>query len=142
MNLQAAVFQRINGHAPLTALLGEYGGEPAVFSDRQPSDFVQGWRPSIIIDAPVRQDDRDTFSREWRDGALRIRLYAKLDRTQPTAPRLREASEMVRALFHRRGFTVAGLKIQSVASGPTDGPVDDASEIGRVVQIQLMASAA
>lgn len=117
--------------APLSAVLAQYGGEPAVFTRRPlPGDAVY---PCLVVSP-------DISSRDW-DGLTSRRADVRRDVTaygaQPADYRtIEELGYAVRRLLHRHPelLVAPGLRIVGItAVGPIPAPVDDENHVARAV---------
>lgn len=119
------------GDGTLTALLGTYRGEPAIFTtDPAPGDAVL---PYIVTAGEVvanPEDTKTTRGRElWRD----VRCYAPATGSAVTVEAM---AERVRALLHRQALTIDGFVwIWASCSGPIVADEEDA--YGRIVTVQM-----
>jgi len=132
VNLAAAFYDRMAGDAELTALLGTYGGEPAIFTiDPAPEQAEMPYVVSAGNVADAAFDTKTTRGRQvWRD----VRCYAV---AQGSAVVVEQIAERVRVLFHRHSLAVDGFETWiAEASGPVTADEEDA--YGRIVTVRLI----
>lgn len=137
MNSTAAIFARLSGDSRIIAQLDVFEGEPAVFNDAAPLDFVFAEKAVLVIAAPTDDQDASTFTETIRAIAQDIRLYAK--HTDSTAD-LDQLARDVRDLFHQRPDTLSAdgaVFITAIATGPVASPTTDASLVGRRISLRL-----
>jgi hypothetical protein len=132
--LSTAIFNVMNNHAPLTALLGTW------FDPVKPSIFVKRPIPSealkpIIIAATIVSDvDADLLVHRGREIQRDIVVYGKAPDQYDD---IIEAAEIVRNLFHQTKLAVSGWHtVWLRARGPIDGPAEP-QEVARVVTILI-----
>ncbi len=127
-----AVYARLNADDALVAM-----SDVIFHEDTPPANHLVGAAPTIIIATPHDQSERDDFTDNYRETALRIRLYSKPD---GSALVLDQAAEAVRASFKTWPKTaIANGELVGVLSveGPTPAPTDDPTISGRIVSVRL-----
>lgn len=118
----------------LTALLGQYQGEPSIHT-RRPAP-AEAEYPMVMVTAVTRSDE---------DGINDYRPAVVVDCSvygdQPKDFRAVEAAaDRLYSLFHRqpRALTVTGWHVtQITCAGPTAAPVDDDAKAGRRVTLTV-----
>lgn len=138
---QGAVYSRLIGDNALTALLQTYtppGGSagPSIFSTALPNGYDFGPKPSIIIDKPIGNVSDDTYSEDYRDLTIRVRLFATLD--GPSGD-LNTAAEAARARLKSWAVeTINGADYQALdVFGPEDAPSGEPGIDGLLVTARL-----
>jgi len=137
MNSTATIFARLKSQTAITDALDVRNGEPAIFNDRAPDDFVFGSEAAIVIGAPDSDLDGSTFTERVRVIGQAIRIYGRDDGSSADIDAL---ARDVRDAFDNQqdSLTVTGGKcIASTATGPTGAPTTDPSLIGRRVTLRL-----
>lgn len=137
LDIQAAVYGRLNADATLAGLLSSYDGGAAIVSDPVPDDLgITEPKPICVISAPTDNEAADTYTEDGRNVGLSIRLYAKPEGS--TLP-IDTAAEWVRSIIKSwpAGAVTGGQFISASVSGPVVGPTDDPSLVGRLVNARL-----
>ncbi|WP_268915633.1 tail completion protein gp17 [Aureimonas psammosilenae] len=130
--LSDALYARMAEDSALTALLGEWQGNPSIITFRPVPDDAE--RPIILASTTVSDVDRDITNARGRQVVRDIAIYGRAD-SQFDAVEI--AAERVRALFHRRPLTVAGFRVIVVtATGPILAPTDP-DETGRIITLTI-----
>lgn len=121
--------------------LGEWNGEPAVFTRRPvPSDAP---KPLAIINPPASSTDEDGLNSPRPVIVRDIAFYG--NKAEPGSPddhtrKVEAMGDAARELFHRKKFSVrvAGYSVIDIlVTGPIPAPVDDEGTIGRVVRVTI-----
>lgn len=133
VNFDAGIYGALVAHAPLTALLAEYDGAPAVFTVRPvPSDAD---RPYVVTEGPLGDDNVDGLTSLRREERREVFVFA--DNTGSDVL-VRSITEQVRAALHRARLTVPGAAhVLTVVEGAAVAPTDD-SLVGRVVRVRTL----
>jgi hypothetical protein len=140
INAQAEIFKRLAGDITLAGLLDGYGAAPAVFSVPVPHNYVVGFLPSVLVDYPLGSEDEDTYTEEYRQVDVRVRLYAKPDPSQGGTAKLNLAADAVyRSLktWSKAPLDGGGEMISATVTGPVDAPTTDPTNAGRLVSVRL-----
>lgn len=132
--LSQAFYDRLVGDSALTALLAEYRGAPAIFTnDPAPPDALP---PYIVTAGEFAVAPFDTKTLYGRTVYRDIRCYAA---ERGSAEQIEDIAERVRALFHRYELPVSGFTTMLCdVSGPTPAPDDDEQVTGRIVSVRLV----
>ena len=131
MAITDAIYNYLRADLTLAALLASYGGQPAIFTaDPVPGDAIL---PYIVTAGDVTNSPFDTKTTRgnqiWRD----VRCYTS---ATGSAKAVEEIADRVRALLHRKWFSIAGyVWIWAECSGPIVADEQDA--YGRVVTVKL-----
>lgn len=136
MNSTATIFARLSA---VSASLAAWKGQPAIFNDRAPDDFLltSPEKPFLIIAAPSRDEPMETFSETGRLILQDVRGY---QRDEGSSAELDAVMRTVRDLFHNKPeqLTVTGGVCDVCrVTGPIQSPTSDESLIGRRVTIRL-----
>jgi hypothetical protein len=133
---QAAVFGRLTADSGFTARLSSYNSAPAIFSDVTPHDHVIDDKPIIVISAPSQNENDDTYTEDYRDLTMGIRLY---HRPQGSSADLEAASEHARQILKSwpEGAITNGSLVDASVSGPVAAPTEDPALEGRLLQVRL-----
>jgi hypothetical protein len=129
----------ILANTDITALLGTWSGEPAVFTRRPvPTDAPY---PMVVISPPISVGDQDYLSARIPVVRTDLAVYGQLGAPGTDQYRVVEAiAYMLRQQFHRQKGAItpndAYRVVEIVATGPMPAPVDDAKEIGRAVLLR------
>jgi hypothetical protein len=126
------------GNGALIALVASYDAGPAVFDGRFPGGIKIGADPALIIDVPRRVEPDNDFSVRGRSLHLNIRLYRRIDNSDPGPGNVDAAADLITDLFDARSFDIGPTHYQSTVAGPVDAPTDDKSLIGRLIQLSLI----
>jgi hypothetical protein len=133
-DLAAPIRDALMASADIVSRIGEWKGEPAVFTRRPlPSDAPY---PCIAISPDIAVTDFDYLT----SGKTRIIRDIIAYGRQPDHYRtVEEIGYLLRALCHRqKGFITApqGYSvIDIVAAGPVPAPTDDEKTVGRLVSL-------
>lgn len=133
---QEAVFGRLSGDATLTALIGTHDARSAIFSDYAPYGFEIATDPIIILSAPSENVSDDTFTEEFRQVALDVRMYHRPDGSSYA---LERAAEQARATLKSwtLGAITGGTLKDVTVTGPVAAPTEDPELEGRLLQVRL-----
>lgn len=135
MNTTAAIFARLQEVWPR---LDDYLGQPAVFNDRAPDEYlVNQQSPCIVIAAPDDDVESGTFTESGRAILQEVRLYG---RDTGSSEEIDNLARDLRDLFQDRpaDVVVAGARtVICQASGPTPSPTTDPSLIGRRISLRI-----
>lgn len=137
MNSTKAIFQRLKGSSAVVAALDALDGQPAIFNDRAPDDFVFTDRAAVVIAAPSADVDASTFTETIREITQDVRVYA---RDSGSTEAIDDLARLIRDLFHLQpgGLTVDGGSCSlAIATGPVAAPTTDPALIGRRVTLRL-----
>jgi hypothetical protein len=142
INARSIVFQRLLADGTLTALLGGYGSAPsvpAIFTAPVPHNLVTGIDPHIIVDFPIGDDDDDTYTEEYREVDLRVRLYSKPHPSVGGTQKLDDAAVAARKALKSwpRSNVTGGVFISATVTGPVDAPTTDPTNAGRLLNVRL-----
>lgn len=121
MDLIGLVHARLSDDLALAALLADYRGQPAVFSDRVPPDARPPW---ILIEGSVADAPADT--RGLRLRALELSLRC-LDKAEAGGGSLDAVAARARALLHGEELAAAG---GAVLAQSCAGPLAQAPAAG------------
>jgi len=136
LDLAGPLRTAILSNAEVTALLGVWEGEPAIFTRRPvPTDAPY---PLIAIGPDISIGNMDGLTMRLPMPRRDILVYGQ----QPDDYRTVEAlGYLLRAQFHRQRFSVdlspAYSVIDIVCTGPMEAPVSDDSLVGRALLLQL-----
>lgn len=136
-NLRSSVV----GVPEITEELGDWKGEPAVFTRRPVPDDAP--MPMIIINPPSSIGDQDGLNSDRPVVTYDLAVYG--NKGAPGAPEdqtraVERAAYALRTVFHRNRFSVqpSGFYvIDVVARGPVPAPTDDEQTVGRVVSLTI-----
>ena len=144
IEVQAEVYKRLVADATLPSLLDGYGVVPAIFSVPVPHNYIVSTLPSVLVDYPLASTDVDTYTEEYREVDLRVRLYGKPDPSVGGTERLNLAANAARnALKTWSNAAVTGGEIVSATvSGPVDAPTTDPTNAGRLLNVRLLVKEA
>lgn len=134
---QEALFQRLSGDAAYTTLLDVHDSRVALFSDYAPYGFQIGDKPIGIISAPSQNVSDDTYTEEFRQVLLELRMY---HRPQGSSYALDRAAEQARATLKTwpLGAITGGTLKDVTVTGPVTAPTEDPELEGRRLPIQLL----
>jgi hypothetical protein len=138
LDIAGAVYGRLSGDSTLLALLAVYGSGRAIVSDPPPADLLaDNSLPVLIIGHPAADEANDTYTENYRQVTLSVRLY---HRPAGSALPLDTAAERVRTLLRSwpSGAVTGGTLIDAAVSGPVAGPTDDPAVEGRIVTARLL----
>ena len=126
-----AIFDRLNGDATLTALLGTFNGNAAIFTtDPPPSKAVL---PYIVTAGDVSNTPVTSKNAPGQIPTRDIRCYANANGEAKT---VEDIANRVRVLFERQIIAITGFDtIIASTSGPLT--VDEEDIYGRVVTVSL-----
>lgn len=146
--LSQVMYDRLAGDATLVAMLGEYGGAPAIFTDPIPSDLHDfaaadppPW-PFLVLSRSENDIDNGCKDRDGREVRRQVRCYhsAGLGTSGSMVP-LEDVAERVRDLFHRRQLVIAGWDpYVSNCQGPREAPTSK-DFVGLAVEVEISALA-
>jgi|SRR6056297_151364 len=133
---QAAVYGRLSSDSSLTARLSSYNSGPAIFADFAPHDHVIDDKPIIVISAPSQSEADDTYTEDYRDLTMGVRLY---HRPQGSSADLEAAAEHTRQILKSwpAGAITNGSLVDASVSGPVAAPTEDPALEGRLLQVRL-----
>lgn len=138
MNVTKAIRDRIIDDTSITDELDVYNGEPAVFDDQAPDDYLALQdKACIVIPAPTAHENASTLTETIWAAARDLRVYAKRSGSVAALDVLAEA---VRDLFHLRPGEIVvdgGVCTIATASGPLGAPTTDPSIVGRRIPLRL-----
>lgn len=137
MNSTATIYARLIGDSLLISEMAAYEGQPAVFDDNAPDEFVLAGGLMIIIAAPTSREPDPTFSEQAWVIRQDVRIYARHTGSNATLDAL---ALHVLGLFHLQqdALTVEdGKATGSQASGPVASPTTDPSIVGRRIALRL-----
>lgn len=128
-----AIYDKLSADSTLTALLGTYEGEPAIFTvDPAPGDADM---PFIVISPILDQAPFDTKTSQGRSARIDVRCYAG---ATGSAVNIEAISERVYTLLHRSELTIDGHAwLWSSCFGPISA--DEADAYGRIITLQVTA---
>ena len=130
-----AIYDVLVGDATLVALLGTYGGEPAVFTtDPAPGDAVLPYLVTAgdVVDAPA-----DTKTTRGLEVMRDVRCYAAASGSAVTVEAI---AERVRTLLHRQSMEIDGFVwVLAECSGPI--VADEPDAYGRIVTVRMRVEA-
>jgi hypothetical protein len=131
MNIEGAIYTRLLGDSPLTAMLSVYRSNPAVFTFAPVPDDAS--LPYIIVN-PVADVPLDTLAETGRQVTRDIACYAP---NTGSPVDITNISERVRALFHQQiilvdGYTNFLTSVTGLNTAPTDRTV-----FGRIVSVRF-----
>jgi hypothetical protein len=129
--ITSALYDQLANDHTLTAMLADYGGEPAVFTiDPAPGDAQL---PYIITAGAVAVSAFDTKLTRGRTITRDVRCYAAASGSAAT---IEAIAERVRELLHRQVLTIAGFAwLWAECSGPIQADEQDA--YGRIVTVRM-----
>lgn|SRR5690554_6068461 len=114
MDVVALLYDRLSADLPLAALLSDYRGQPAVFSEAVPPDAEPPWILIEGVAADVPQDARGLRLRELR---LALRCF---DATGAGSGRLEAVAARARTLLHDGELMApAAALLAQTCHGPT-----------------------
>lgn len=144
IEIQAEVYKRLLADAALPALLDAYGVVPAIFSVPVPHDYIVSVLPSVLVDYPLASEDDDTYTENFRNVDLRVRLYGKPDPSVGGTLKLNLAANAARDALKTwgRSAVTGGEIISATVSGPVDAPTTDPTNAGRLLQVRLLVKEA
>lgn len=138
MDLDTPFYAAITGESSITALLGEYLSQPAVFT-RVPVPVGASY-PMIVVMPAAAVANMDGLSAERPLVMKDIIVYGEQDSQYRDVETIAWA---VRTLFHRKhdaitvtGYNVAGLS----ATGPIPAPTSDERHVARAVTLSIQLS--
>lgn len=133
---QKEVYGRLSSDSALTSLLSTHNTAPAIFSDFVPHDHVIDDKPVIVVVAPNQNEDDDTYTEEYRDLLMNVRLY---HRPQGSSADLEAAAEQTRQTLKSwpAGAITNGSLVDASVSGPVAAPTEDPALEGRLLQVRL-----
>lgn len=138
MNGTKAIRDSLNRTDTITAMLDVYEGEPAVFDDQAPDDYLaKQAKACIILAVPTRNENVGTLTEEIWAQTRDVRIYA---RRSGSAADIDILAGLVRDLFHLRPeeIEVEGGKCTiSTASAPLGAPTTDSELVGRRISLNL-----
>lgn len=135
MNSTGTIFARLSGMTGLAS----WDGQPAIFNEAAPDDFLKTppSLPFLIIAVPTRDEPLETFTETGRLIVQDVRGYQRFSGSTATLDNLMRT---VRDRFHNKPseLTVTGgvCEVCRVA-GPVASPTSDEAYIGRRVTIRL-----
>jgi hypothetical protein len=138
LDITGALYSRLSGDSTLLALLASYGSGKAIVSDPPPADLiVDSTLPAIIIGGASQDEADDTYTENYRQVTVGVRLY---HRPAGSSLPLDTAAERVRTLLRSwpSGAVTGGTLIDAAVSGPVAGPTDDPAVEGRIVTARLL----
>lgn len=133
---QKDVFVRLSSDVALTAQLATYRSAPAVFADYAPTDYQFGPLPAIVVASPSANESDDTYTEDYRQVTLNVRLYHL---PQGSSAALELAGEQARLTLKSwaSGAMTGGSLTASAVSGPVEAPTQDPALEGRLLQVRL-----
>lgn len=135
LDLGGAIRESLMGVEPITSELGQYKGEPSIFTKRPiPAEATY---PLIVINPDSAIGDEDGLT---SDRPLVIRDLAAYGQQPDHLRAVERIGYRMRAHFHRRKFSVTpqGYDVIDIrAAGPIPAPVDDADTVGRMVSLTI-----
>lgn len=142
MKVAAGIRDALLADATLVALLGDYVGRAAIHT-RRPVPSESG-KPYVLVGPNAAAGDENAIDTERPVVTVDVAVYGdKRERVgQPDDYHdVETAAERIRKMFRPQnksilsvtGFHVVGIS----ASGPIPAPVDDESQVGRVVTIEV-----
>lgn len=135
LDLGASIRTALLAEAPIYGLLGEWSGEPSIFTRRPVPSEAQ--YPMIVVNPDIAITDQDALRSKRPIVTKDVIVYGD----QPDGYRVVEQlGYAIRELFHRERFSidVDGYDVvQIVASGPNVAPTDDDKTVGRVVTLTI-----
>jgi len=150
MNLTEAMFKALRASIidgdPVRSIdtaehLGEWKGEPAVFTRRPvPQDAID---PIVIINPPIAITDEDALVSRRPVWTGTVAVYGR--KGAPGSPEdqtreVEQTADRIFELFHRERFSLSldGFSVIDVrASGPVPGPTDDDKQVARIVSLRI-----
>lgn len=142
--LVGPIFDVLNGDATLTAQIGTFNGNPAIFANMPtPHGAVP---PFIMIGPPTNDTNFDALKEFGRD--ITHDVWIVFPNTGSVSA-IDTAAERVRALFHKTtALTVSGFQVvQTFTTGPFQGlieggrsgfQIDEVDEIARRVSVRAI----
>lgn len=126
-----AIYDALSEDETLTALLGTYKSEPAIFTtDPAPGDAVM---PYIVTAGNIAAVAFDTKTTQGRTITRDIRCYAAASGSAVTVEAI---AERVYTLLHRQALVIEGFVwLWAECSGPMAADEQDA--YGRIVTVTL-----
>lgn len=121
--------------------LGEWKGEPAVFTRRPVPDDAP--MPLILIEAALPISDMDGLNSDRPVAVHDIKIYGQKGAPGSEQDQTRTVERLgfaLRRLFHRNRFSVQGdgfYAIDVSARGPGVAPTDDEQTVGRYVTVTI-----
>lgn len=134
MNSTATIYSRLTG---LTGL-ASWNGQPAIFNEVAPDDFLKSppnW-PFLVIAVPTRDEPLETYTETGRLIVQDVRGYQRFSGSATLDALMRT----VRDRFHNKPseLTVTGGVCEVCrVTGPVASPTSDEAYIGRRVTIRL-----
>lgn len=140
INAQYLLFQRLAGDAALAGFLDIFNNSPALFTVPVPHDFQAGERACVMIDAPTDDEDEDTYTEEYRNVDINIRMYGKPTPANGGTQNLSDAAAAVYDRLKRwpaQALTGGGRFISATVSGPVGAPTSDPTVVGRLINVRI-----
>lgn len=141
LDLKPALRDAMMDIGAVTAALGQWKGEPAVFTRRPvPDDATY---PCAVIDNPASVTDQDGLASDRPVLRHNIAFYGNKGTPGAAGDQTRDVETMAfaaREHFHRERFSIqpAGYSVVDiVASGPVVAPVSDESKFGMLVSLTV-----
>lgn len=130
--LTQAIYEVLAADAALTALLGTYAGEPAIFTtDPAPGDAAL---PYVVTAGEVAQAPFDTKTTLGRTITRDVRCYTAATGSAVTVEAI---AERVRFLLHRAPISITDYEwILAECTGPQ--VADEQDSYGRIVTVRMV----
>lgn len=128
----------------ISSKLGQWNGEPAIFTRRPVPDNATD--PMIIVNPDAALGNADTLNGDRPIVVRDIAIYGTKAAPGDPADQTRVVEWLgfaVRTLFNRKKFSVRpeGYSvIDVIAAGPIPAPVDDEVTVGRLVSLTIRLS--
>ena len=134
----AALYAFLSGTAAITNSIDAYNTFPAIFESYVPDAYeIDG--PTIVIDAPTRNDRQSMNKCQAREVIVNLRIYARV-RTKggdTGSAGLHTASETIAKELHNFVVPLSGGITQGCqVSGPILAPTESPSIGGRLITIR------
>lgn len=139
MDSTATIFARLTSSVSVSQRLAEFEGDPAIFDDSAPDDYVfsEHGEAVIVIAIPSQDDDASTLTETIRAVTQDVRVYARRTGSNEEIDQL---ARDIRDLFHLKAAELSvdgGTVTIATATGPVAAPTTDPSLIGRRVVVRL-----
>jgi len=138
LDLSGPIREALMGQGAITALLGDYAGEPAIFTRRPAPEGAP--YPMIMVSPDVAITDQDFLTAQKPIVMRDVAIYG----AQPDDYRdVESGAYLIRDFFHNNRFaiTVPGYGVIDIlCTGPIPAPTDDENHLGRVVTLTIQLS--
>jgi len=135
INPELAIYNKIVADTTLTAALGTYSSNPAVFFRAQvPGDLTSAGYPYIWSPGRVATENRDTKSAIGESILMDLFVVVKQTGSIKT---LEEITRKLKAALHRQSLTLTGgNQVWSHVTGPIPAPLTE-DLVGRILTLDF-----